>query len=203
MKLFKFTLMSIVGFFVLSGCAGNFKSIDPQIIKYKNGTTFEDLPLAYEYDILEKTSNKKYTRKAYEANINLVAVRLTNNTDSSLSVNDDITFYHGNVPIDPMSPVIIQNKIKQIPTGYLFYLLFTSLQLVTEDGGSFPVGWVLGPVLTAGNLLTSIGSNKKLLQDLYAFSFIDKTIPPNQTVYGIIGLSNMGYSPIRAKLVQK
>jgi hypothetical protein len=201
MKQTRFLGISLIVVFILSSCAGNFKSINPQSFSFSKSKTERDLEVAYQYDILHLTENKKYRRKAYEANVNLVAVKLTNPTDSVLEVDKHIIFYHGNTPIDPMEPEIIKNKIKQNTTSYLFYLFFTSVQLAfEEDGASIPIGWILGPALAGSNMAIAGGSNIRLLTELRMYSLNGKSLQPGQSIRGIIGISNMGYSPITAEI---
>jgi len=86
--------------------------------------------------------------------------------------------------------------IKQKVPFYLFYLLLTPTQLtVNED--SFPIGYVLGPGLAAGNMAVASTANSRLKKELTDFDLFGKTIKPGQTLYGLIGIPEGGFLPLR------
>jgi hypothetical protein len=45
------------------------------------------------------------------------------------------------------------------------------------------------------------GANQNFLKELNTFNLINKTIKPGETVYGIIGIRDIGYNPINIKVL--
>jgi len=105
--------------------------------------------------------------------------------------------------------MVIKESIKQIVPGYLPYLLLTFVNLTTtkEQNGMteqnvIPIGLVLGPGITVGNMLIAGDANTKLLDELRLYNLIGRDIKPGETVYGIIGVRDIGYSPITVEVTE-
>ena len=135
----------------------------------------------------------------------MIAVKITNNTDSIINVGKNVAFYSGQNQIFPMEPMVIKESIKQIVPGYLPYLLLTFTNLYVSDGTStetYPIGLGLGPVITIGNMAVAGSANKNMLNELYEYNILSRDIQKGETVYGIIGVRDMGYSPISVKMIK-
>ena len=172
---------------------------------YDSHNLDDGVSLSYKYDVLREKGNRKYATKEDNKNIRIVAVKLTNNTDSTINVRD-ITFYSGLNPVIPMDPLAIKNSIKQIVPAYLPYLLLTFVNLYvtkTEDGvpttDTYRIGLILGPGITIGNMAVAGSANENMLMELNDYYILNKDIHKGETVYGIIGLKAMGYSPLTVK----
>ncbi|AKD05299.1 hypothetical protein POKO110462_13615 [Pontibacter korlensis] len=106
--------------------------------------------------------------------VQVVAVKITNNTGRVLDGSQDLKFYVGQQQVMPMAPEIVHNLIKQSTPSHLLYLLLlpvkftssTSVNGVETESKSFPIGLILGPALTGINMAVASSSNKKMLQDL-------------------------------------
>lgn len=132
---------------------------------------------------------------------------LTNNTDSAINVSKDLSFYSGNHQVIPMEPALIKNILKQIVPVYIPYLLLTFVNLtVTKITPSntttnvYPIGLVLGPVITIGNMAVAGSGNSNMLMELNEYNILNKDIKKGETIYGIIGIRDIGYSPISVRL---
>lgn len=188
---------------ILSGCAAKYRSINPQTIYYNSHDSQDGISLSYKHDVLREKRNRKYANKEHKSGVRLVAIKLTNNTDAIINVGRDITFYSGQNQIFPLEPMAIKESIKQLVPGYLPYLLLTFTNLYIRTGTTtetYRIGLILGPAITLGNMLMASSANKKMLNELYDYNILSKDIQKGETIYGIIGVRDMGYSPISVKL---
>ena len=190
---------------MLTGCAATYRPINPTNLNYNSHDLQDGVGLSYKYDVLREKGNKKYAKKEDKKGVKLVAVKVTNNTDSVINVGKDVAFFSGNSQIFPMEPMAIKESIKQIVPGYLPYLLLTFLQLNIYQGNSvdsYPIGVVVGPAITIGNMAMAGSANKNLLNELYEYNILSRDIQKGETVYGIIGVRDMGYSPLTVKMIK-
>ncbi|MDP3463893.1 MAG: hypothetical protein Q8S18_13955 [Bacteroidales bacterium] len=139
----------------------------------------------------------------------MIAVQLTNNTDTILNVGKDVAFFSGENQIFPMEPNAVKESIKQIVPAYLPYLLLTFVNLnVTQSTSSrattevYPIGLALGPGITLGNMYVASSANKIMLNELYQYNILRRDIQKGETVYGIIAVRDLGYSPLSVKRIK-
>ncbi|MEN8251802.1 MAG: hypothetical protein ABFS32_22975 [Bacteroidota bacterium] len=115
----------------------------------------------------------------------------------------EVVLYSGLNQIFPLEPMAVKNSIKQIVPGYLPYLLLTLLQLNIYQGNSadsYPIGVIVGPGITVGNLAMAGSANKNMLNELNEYNIMNRDIQRGETIYGIIGVRDMDYNPISVKL---
>lgn len=205
--LFKgFTIIAIAILF--TNCAATYRQINPQSINYSSHDLQDGISFSYQYDVLRLKNNKKYAKKEQKRNVRIIAVKITNNTDSVITMGKDAIFYSGQNEVIPMTPFSSKESIKQYAAGYLPYLLFTPTKLFitkpNQGGGytteTYPIGYAIGPGLTAGNMIMASSSNEKMLSEFIQYDVLNKEIQPNETIYGIIGLNSFSYSPLSVKL---
>jgi hypothetical protein len=186
---------------LLGSCAGSFKSIDPTTIHYNTQAEKSDVDLQYKYDVLRERGNKKYAKKELKAGVRIVALRITNTSDKTIRIGDNARIYSGDSEVRLWPADLIHRRVKQIAPLYLLYLLLTPLEISTSSNGvetsSFPIGYIVGPGLAAGNVAVAATGNARLKQELMNFDLIDKPIAPGQTVYGLIGVPESGFIPLR------
>lgn len=198
-----FLLLTII---FLSSCAGSYKPIQPTHLYYVNTTTDNGIMFSYKHNVLSEAGNRKYAGKEKQKDIKLVAVRFINTSDSTFVIGKDIYFYNPYGQIYPIPPNAIKETIKQNVPSYLPYALFTLLNLTVSSGRTvdvYPIGLVLGPVLTLGNMFVAGNSNARLSAELNQYNLIGKEIHKNDTLYGIIGVLGTGYDPITIKTIKK
>ena len=208
MKIYKFNVLAAVcAVVMMSSCASSYQAIYPQGLHYVANEHTEDISLSYRYNVLQEGGNKKYAKKEAKKGMELVAIKITNHTDRSLSFQDDIQLFAGTQHAYPMSPKLAHQQLKQNAPIYLLYLLMSPLQLYTSNGNgtvsSFPIGLILGPGIAGINVATAASANKNFLSELQEMDLSQRTIGPGETVHGLIALSNTGYAPLRAKVITK
>jgi len=190
-------VMAVISF---NGCAMYYRPISPNKTNYNILEKHDGIEFSYRYDMLRERGNKKMGKRELNSGIKIVAVRVTNNTDSIHVIGNDIAFYSGLKEIFPLSPVVIKNHVKQSVAGYTPYFigaLFKST--ITFNGrvvSNFPFPLIVFPCIAIGNMLVANTANSKLLKELEDYDIMGKEIKPGETIYGIIGVQDGDYSPL-------
>lgn len=201
-KIFIQTII-LLSVLLISGCASTYKAINPRQLYYTAHSSRDGVLISYKYNVLQEKGNKKFAKKELRRGMQIIAIKLTNKTDRTINVRKDLIFYAGDNPIYPMQPVDVKNKVRQSVFSYLPYLLLTFTTVIFSNSSSevaVPVGIVLGPGITAGNMAVAATANKRLLSELNEYNILDRNIGPGDTVFGIIGVHNSGYGPISVRL---
>jgi hypothetical protein len=189
-------------------CASSYRPIQPERMPYTNLTSNGDVALGYRYDVLRETRNKKYAKKELKNGVKVVAVSVTNNSVKPLIFGTDLKLMSGERELLAMSPTSSFNALKQNTPIYLLYGLLTFVKLRTEKRTNnyieikeYPVGLVIGPAVTIGNVAVSAGANKKFKSELITRDLWGKVIEPGKTVYGLVSIGSSGYDALSIKLV--
>lgn len=199
------TLLTLISVIILSGCASTYKPINPSTLNYNAHDLQDGIALSYKYDVLRERGNRKYAKKEAKKGVKLIAVKITNNTDSVINVGRDIAFYSGKNQLFLMEPMVVQESIKQNVLAYLPYALLTFVNLSVTNGSStefYPIGLALGPAATISNMVIAGTANKKLLDELYDYNILSRDIQKGESVYGIIGVRDIGFSPISVRMIE-
>ena len=169
-------------------------------VKENNGVKFE-----YKYDLL----SKKYAKKEEKRDVRVVAVKVTNNSGRDLRFGDDLklSYENGNI-IYVMDSENTFKTIKQSTATYLLYLLLTPMNLtstetnngVTETETIFPIGLIVGPGVTAINMITANTSNNKFKRELTEYNINGEVIKNGETKYGLIGIRSKTYDALMLKM---
>lgn len=194
-----FKTLVLIGIIFISSCASRYRPINPVSIIYSAHDMQEGISLSYKYDVLREKGNKKFAKKEARKNISLIAVKITNNTDTSITIGKDVAFFSGQNQLLLMDPMVIRNSIKQTAPAYLPFLLLTFLQfnvITPTSTKSYPIGLLLGPGLTIGNMGVAASANSNLLMELKKYSMLNYEIKKGETAYGIIGLNSHDFRPI-------
>ena len=200
-KIIHFSLM-LTFIFLLSGCAQSYYALDPTKSTYPASNNFEEITLNYRYDILSEKGNKKISKKERQNHIKLVAVKITNNTDKVINIGSNAAFFSGNSMITPMDAMSIKNNLKQSVPSHLLYLLLTPLTFSINESNPLPVGLILGPAISGGNMLVAGNANKKLNNELVQYDILNRDIQVGETVFGLVGFRNLDYIPLTIKQIK-
>ena len=194
-------LASCLVFF--SSCASGYQQITPQLLHYVSiVNNDENVQLRYKYNVL----NKKYTKKEERHGIRVVAIQITNNSDRDLTFGENLTLKYSN----GNNVVMMDRKaafklLKQQTPLYLLYLLLTPLSLITtkthsngfqEETSNIPIGLVLGPGLTFGNMVVAGGANSKFKSEMANNELMGQLIKPGSTVVGLVALKSGNYDSL-------
>ncbi|TBN00863.1 hypothetical protein EYD45_13635 [Hyunsoonleella flava] len=203
MRIFKVAVLSVIIASVFS-CASRYIAISPSTINYVSENKSEGLKLEYKYDLLDK----KYAKKEEKKGVKLVAVKITNNTESDLVFGKDFTLGYANgSDVHVMDLETTFRLLKQSPATHLFYLLLTPVNLYTtetsngvqETTSSTPIGLVLGPGLAAGNMIAAGSANTKFKTEMQDNNVYGATIKSGETKVGLVGIKSYSYDALSIK----
>lgn len=200
---------------VLSSCAGTYHQIHPQSLSYgfapKSNARVQ---VGYHYNVLTEKRNKKFARKEEKKNLHLAAVKLTNNTTRPLVFGQDMQLTSGGMVVTPANQMLTYKNLKQQAPLFLLFLLLSPMQLTVghsttnqygsasaEEPDTFPIGLIIGPGIALGNMLVANGNNKRFQDELTACDLTNRTIAPGETVYGLIGLSQIPTAPLEMRII--
>jgi len=185
----------------MNGCAASYWRISPDIRKYAAGDTTARITVMYKYDVLALAGNKRYVKKESKAGISVVALKITNHTDSVLQTAR-MKFFFGNRQVVPLSAYSSSQMLRQ---GVLIYLLWALLTFSIYDNSYNSAGRAkenptiipIGLPIAAGNMIGAGAANGNLRKEFVLYDISDKTIRPGETIYGIISLKELTHKPIR------
>lgn len=199
-NLFFGVLLTII--FMLGGCAQSYYPVNATRLSYSASSDFEDINLQYRYDIMNEKGNSKLAKKEKRHNIKLVAVKVTNNSAHVINIGSNAAFFSGNTIVYPLDAISIRSKLRQSVPSHLWYLLLTPLTFSVNNSNPVPIGLILGPAISGGNMITAGSANKKFFNELMDYDIMHRDIRPGETVYGLVGFKNMDYTPLTIKLIR-
>jgi hypothetical protein len=192
---------------LITSCASNYKLIKPESLEFHNQTTTDGIDFSYHYDVLNETHNKKYAKHEIKNQVRLVAVKITNHTGHDINPMSDALFVINKMTVYPLDQKLARDQMKQGVPIYLLYLLFSPITLNTNsanaDGttnsNSFPAGLIIGPGLTAANMIVAGSANKQFTDELDTYSLY-KQLKNGQTMYGLVAFKDISADEITLKL---
>jgi len=201
-------MLSLV--FIFS-CAGFYNEIKLDRLSYYATNKSDDntVSLSYAYGVLDGANNKKYAKREDKSNVNVVALKLTNNTDRTLSFPEDyeFTYYQGELII-PMNREDTYSKVKQKGIGFYLFWLFANITInnsSTDSYGNYQNDQIFIPsgiAIAAANIIVATSANGKFKRQLLKYDLSLKKIKPKETAYGLIGMNTSETREIRIRLKQ-
>ncbi|WP_417369111.1 hypothetical protein [Gelidibacter japonicus] len=205
MKIIKITLL-FIAIATLTNCASGYKMIEPESIDYISTNETNYVKLEYKYDLLDK----KYAKKELKKGVKLVAIKITNNSDTDVMFGKDATLtYENGSEIYVLENEKVFKTLKQSPASYLWYLLLTPLNFYTtetnsngfqENTSSTPIGLVLGPGLAGGNMIVAGSANKKFKTEMLEYNINGTVIKKGETKFGLIGIKADSFESLKLKV---
>jgi len=194
------TFLILTAIISLTSCASSYKPTTPNTQNYMSSNEVDKVKLEYKYNLLQK----KYAKKEVKKGVKVVAVKITNNSDRDLMFGSDIklTFENGK-QVSIVENNYVFKTLKQSTPIYLLYLLLSPINIYTEDSSgsnAFPVGLIIGPGITAGNMITAASANKKFKTELLEFDINGVLIKKGETKYGLIGIQSDSYDSLKLKI---
>jgi hypothetical protein len=178
---------------LLTNCASFYHAVHPDKISYPPTVNITDkLDLTYRYDVLKDAGNKKFVNSERKRNLKIVAVKLTNNSDTTINISKDVSFYCGGSKIALLSPIETKSKIQQSWPAYGLYLI-GCISLA-------PLDILIFGGIGAGNMIVAADANKKLLTELTKYDITNKELKKGESVIGLIGFEALHADPLTVKL---
>lgn len=193
MKFYRLSLLGLLlaSICLISSCASSYRPINANNLNYASSESGSDVKISYRTGVLTASSNKKYAKRELKKGMNVVAIKITNNSDKSIDFSDQVKIYNGDQRVFPVAPSIIKSALKQ-PSA--IYLLYSLIVLYTETCNGFDCNRSTYPVgipISIGNIAVSGSANAKFLANLEDYNLLGKTIQPGETAYGLIGLTSI------------
>jgi hypothetical protein len=191
---------------LMVSCASSYKRINPSFVHYSNSHNNNGIQLDYRYNVLAESGNKKYSNKEIKNNIYVVAVKVTNTTNNAIEIGKDVQFGSAN-GINVIDPNQTLQFIRQKPASYLFYLPLWFLTFSSTSSSStgqtetntFPIGLIIGPAITFGNMGMAADANKQFKNELIENNLNGRVVKPNETVVGLISIQSYGFTQLILK----
>jgi hypothetical protein len=194
----KKTTTLILTVFLLWGCASVYKPIQPSSLNYSNTEVGEEISYSYKFDVLNEKGNKRYARKEDKFNIDILSVKLINNTNKELDFNKNVKCYMGDRELYPLESNSVTSRIKQGVIGYILYG-FVFLYIGNEENvTTIPIGLPIG----IGNMIAAGSSNGKFKREFSEYNLVNKTINPGDTIYGLVAFKDIEYGKFEMKIVE-
>lgn len=191
-KISNLVLLLIVLLF--SNCASYYRVVNPDKINFPPASnTVERIDLTYRYDVLKDAGNKKYVNSEHNKNVRIIAVKLTNNTDTTINISNDITFFCGSTKVRLLSPLETKTKIQQSWYAYGLYVVPCLITLA-------PLDIIVFGGIGVGNMIVAGNANKKLLSELIMYDITNKELKKGESTVGLIGIETTYSDPITVKL---
>jgi len=188
-----------------SGCAGTYHNASTSTLYFNQTEEVDGVEFSYKYDVLTERGSRRYARKERRKDIRIVAIQLTNKTDSSLKFSQDIRLYHGDERVYLVDKQVLGKELSQTPLFYFVHLLMSPWLIRERENGdlnTYPVGLILGTGFSFVNVSTAAVANHRFKQDLHMEDPIGKEIEPGETLTGLVGIRDSLYSPLRIRLVE-
>ena len=208
MKNFNSILSLTLIIILFSSCAGRYRYIIPEALEYNSHaeTNTGEVTASYQYNVLATAQNKRYKKKEDKSFLNLVAIRITNDSDEAINVNRELQFFSGDQQVALMDADVVHGELKQQPLVYLLYMILTFSYLEIDNGFQqerYPIGFVLGPGITLGNVLTASIANNRFRDELEKYSLVGEEILPGETKLALVGIPKNNYAPISIEIKKK
>jgi len=196
-------LALLVATVFLSSCASTYYASNPGAFTYKTAIKNDKDRVEYYFifDVLKKMDLKKYANKERRKKVNMVAVKMVNNSDSTITLDrSHFSVISDNNKIKLYTPEEFYQFIKQKKGFYFFWVLFNpSYTTTTSPSPYYSNGYAyvsppqvkyhsipIGIPLALYNFFRAKAANKKLRADLKKNYLIGKSIPPGGVAYGYI-----------------
>jgi hypothetical protein len=176
--------------------------INPQTLNYLSNCTDKSVTIDYKYNLLKD----KYAKKEIQNGLKVLAIKVTNNSGRDLVFGKDIKLVYGNGnEITIIETDQVFQLLKQHPASYLWYLLLTPARFTTSSNGqqtnSIPIGYALGPGITAGNMIAASSANDSFKKELIKYNIIGTTIKSGDIVYSLVGINSNSFENIKVKVL--
>lgn len=191
-------LLPFIFLALLQSCASTYHPIKPAKVKHSMYESQDKVDLAYKYDVMGEYGNGKYVRRAKRKGFQIVAYKLSNNSNDTLVLGKDVVFVSdSNKRILVSNELYASNPVKQYGIGFLPYMsgswlfLFTGIEKnnsgqITSYKYKIPIGVIIGLPITLGNMIVANFNNTAFKDNMRLNDMNGKAIPPKSSIDGIL-----------------
>ncbi len=180
------------------GCATTYSGLYPKSLKYTQHSSTDSarVNLYYKFDVLMDRGNKRYSRKEDRAHIDIVAVKVVNNTDKPLKLGENMSFYIGERKIIPLTNGQVIPRFRQ---GVFGYILYSPIVLTTSSGPGGSSVFPIGIPIAVGNMIAAGSANGNFKREFSANNLYSAVIPPGETVSGLVAFREIEYGRLELR----
>jgi hypothetical protein len=186
-------------------CASVYRPIDPPTLYYQVSEKLAEVDLSYRHDVLSFRGNRRYGKLEKKHAFNVMAVKLTNNTDNALNLGRDLELYTERGSVFGVEPEAAAKTMRQRIWPYLFWSFGNITIYDTDPYGNqvvtafYPTGFVIA----AFNMILAATSNGNMKKELLYYDLYKKDIQPGETAYGILPIRDLNYQPVKVRMKPK
>ena len=193
------TILRILFFICIllsTGCASTYKPLNPQSLSYSNEQVIDKLKFAYNDKAFEQTRNRKYIRKAVRKQVNIVAVRITNASNTSINIKSDLVLKADQAKLICIQPENVKRLLRQ--HSFLYFLGMCGISIVSTSAstvvyfGIYP----FNAVYVLPNFIVAASANKNFLEELSFYNIESMEVPAYSVRYGILSY----YAPVKRNI---
>jgi hypothetical protein len=202
-----FISITIVSLFFTS-CASVYHSINPTTLDFQSKSGDSSFRVEYQTNLL----TGKYAKREIKSDVYLIAVKVTNNSGREIILRNNLKILSGEKEVTSMALSSFYDATQQNPEKSLMFLFITPLNAYsfsqTTDAGQvtsqkikfFPIGIILGPVLSLVNRAEAKAANKKFKNELDKNDILERVIPAGHIDYGLIAIRDVSSSDLIFKI---
>lgn len=196
---------------LVSSCARPYRKINMSAVPFNEFRSDQNISYSIRQGVLYNMRNFFFARREMKKNLSLVALKIVNNSDTAININD-LKFTCGALlPIQQMEVKDYFNAVKQKPALYWLYSLgavvypkpavyrdpVTDIQYpkpnnpkkFIKNGKQF-IPIPIGLPIAAANYAIAYRSNKKMLLDFQLLNLTNRIVQPHDTIQGILMFKN-------------
>lgn len=197
--------------FLVSSCARPYRKINMSAVPFNEFRSDQNISYSIRQGVLYNMRNFFFARREMKKNLSLVALKIVNNSDTAININD-LRFTCGALlPIQQIGVNEYFNVLKQKPALYWLYsvgaVVYPKPAVYTDPvtNNQFPkpnnpkkfikngkqfIPIPIGLPVAAANYAIAYRSNKKMLLDLQLLNLTNRVIQPHDTIQGILMFKN-------------
>jgi hypothetical protein len=197
--------------FLFIGCASGFRPMRQDTYEYESPRDTTGVQVKYMYNVLGETGNTLYSEKARSQGVDVVAVKVTNNTDRELDVKRDVDFYVGGNQASPQRPEAALANVRQRTGLYAWWFLLAlvngkktevtcDFNRCDEDETFIPIGIIIGPAIALTNMGIASSANGAIIKEISDKDVSRRTLKPGESYEGYLVFENIGKAALTAKV---
>lgn len=185
----------LIGVLSTMSCASTYKVFHAEQFPYKElKTENEKFHYTVRQAVMFNTGNSKVAKKEIKkGEYTLVAVKIINRSNIPLNIKDFNFSCGGSSKIYPIST---EEYIKNVKQNAGLYWLYAGLVSPNPFGkGNLQKVIPFGIIPAVTNFTIAMKANKKMKDNIALYDLTNKTIPPNDSIIGILpfkGIANCG-----------
>ena len=165
-------------------CSSSYKGT--QLENHKQGIEIEQnqVKVSVDFGLPELHRTEDYREHMADEGILVAAVTIANNSSNTLVLNGNLMFTDGDKKIWALKGQYAYSQLRQPTEQFFWYMLLTPV---------YPIGTIIGPLLTSINVVPSYNANTLLEKELMTSNLVGDSIAPNSTLSGYVAFRKTSF----------